>query len=124
MSAMRVGALLCASTLLCGSLFGQTVSSTMLGTVADPGDAAIPGIEVQVKDQLTGLVRSEALLLRVAGIHEVAAVVRRELLQCPDRGQRAGDFSKTVDQNGKAIQLLDADHAQSAGNQYFRPGVG
>ncbi len=60
MSEMRVGALLCASTLLCGSLFGQTVSSTLLGTVADPGDAAIPGIEVQVKDQLTGLVRSVA----------------------------------------------------------------
>jgi hypothetical protein len=50
--------LLCALALLCGSVFGQVVSSDLLGTITDPSGASIAGAEVQIKDQARGLVRS------------------------------------------------------------------
>src|SRR5216684_7866013 len=44
--------------LICGSMFGQAVTSNLLGTITDPGDATIPNVEVQIKDQATGAVRT------------------------------------------------------------------
>jgi len=44
--------------LICGSLFGQAVTSNMLGTITDPGDASIPNVSVQLKDSSTGVVRT------------------------------------------------------------------
>ena len=48
---------LCAITLLCGSMYAQT-TATLQGTVTDPGDAAVPGATVEIRDVATGVVRS------------------------------------------------------------------
>jgi hypothetical protein len=50
--------LFCILILLCGSAFGQTVTSNLLGTLTDPQQAVIPGAEVQLTDQETGSVRT------------------------------------------------------------------
>jgi hypothetical protein len=47
---------LCALVLACGCIFGQTTTGTLLGTVADPGDAAVPGLQVELKNIATGAV--------------------------------------------------------------------
>ncbi len=44
--------------LLAWGMFGQIVSSNLLGVVTDPADAAIPGAEVQIKNTGTGAVRA------------------------------------------------------------------
>ncbi|MEK7403495.1 MAG: carboxypeptidase regulatory-like domain-containing protein [Acidobacteriota bacterium] len=54
----RTVQLMCTLALLCGSVFGQAVSSNIIGTVTDPGDASVPGVEVQLRDQGTGMVRT------------------------------------------------------------------
>lgn len=58
MSVQRPIQVLCALVLLCGVVYGQAVTGSMLGTIVDPGDASMPGIEVQVKDAATGAVRT------------------------------------------------------------------
>lgn len=50
--------------LWCASLPGQTISSSIVGTVTDPADAVVPGASVQLTDQGTG------------GRHEGACQVR------------------------------------------------
>ncbi len=50
--------LLCIATLLCGSMFGQAVSSNLVGVVVDPANATIPNAQVEVRDQATGAVRN------------------------------------------------------------------
>ncbi len=50
--------LACVFTLIAACMSGQTVSSTLLGTLTDPGDAAIPSVQVQVQDQSTGAIRN------------------------------------------------------------------
>ncbi|MCX6626044.1 MAG: carboxypeptidase-like regulatory domain-containing protein, partial [Candidatus Solibacter sp.] len=50
--------LLCVASLLCGAMFGQAVSSNLVGVVVDPAGATIPNAEVQIKDQATGAVRN------------------------------------------------------------------
>lgn len=47
----------CVFALLTGWILGQSVSSSVVGTVTDPADASIPGVEIQLKDQATGAVR-------------------------------------------------------------------
>ena len=42
--------------LLCGCLFGQTTTGTLLGTVADTSDSVVPGVEVELKNTATGAV--------------------------------------------------------------------
>src|ERR1035437_8040069 len=49
---------LCALTLLCGVIFAQTVTSNVVGTFTDPAGASVPGAEIQLKDQATGVVRT------------------------------------------------------------------
>jgi len=49
-TALTLGAL----AVLCGSIFGQSTTGTLLGTLADPGDAAIPGAQVALKNIATG----------------------------------------------------------------------
>jgi hypothetical protein len=58
MSTGKAIMLFCILMLLCGSAFGQTVTSNLLGTIIDPQQAVIPGAEVQVTDQTLGLVRT------------------------------------------------------------------
>ena len=46
--------------LLVGSAFGQAVTSNIIGTVTDPADASVPGVEIRLTDQGTGMVRTFA----------------------------------------------------------------
>ena len=39
---------------LCACIFGQSTTGTLLGTLTDPGDAAIPGAQVELKNIATG----------------------------------------------------------------------
>jgi len=48
----------CALTLLCYCAFSQTTTGTLLGSVSDPGDAAVPGANVELKNTTTGAVVS------------------------------------------------------------------
>src|SRR6266404_2497215 len=58
MAVKRVAEALCAFALLCGSLFAQSTTGTLLGTVSDPGDAAVPGARVELINAATGAVIS------------------------------------------------------------------
>jgi hypothetical protein len=58
MSVNRMAWALCAMALLCGCIFGQTTTGTLLGTVADPTDAGVPGALVELKNAATGAVTS------------------------------------------------------------------
>src|SRR5215472_649346 len=49
---------LCAITLLCGCIYGQTTTGTLLGTVNDPSDAAVQGARVDLTNIATGAVSS------------------------------------------------------------------
>jgi hypothetical protein len=55
-SLQRPAFALCALALLCGCIFGQTTTGTLLGIVADPGDASVPGVRVDLKNIATGAV--------------------------------------------------------------------
>ena len=50
--------LVCAMAFVALSVFGQAVSSNVVGMVTDPGDANVPGVAVQLKDVGTGMTRS------------------------------------------------------------------
>jgi len=41
-----------------GTAFGQAISGNVTGIVVDPGDASIPGVEVQIKEAATGTIRT------------------------------------------------------------------
>jgi hypothetical protein len=58
MRGKRLAQSFCVLTLLCGSIFAQTTSATLQGTVTDPGDAAVPGTTIELKNTSTGAVRS------------------------------------------------------------------
>lgn len=45
-------------TLLCAIVFGQTVTSSLVGTLTDPANSVVPRVEVQLTHQATGAVRS------------------------------------------------------------------
>jgi hypothetical protein len=55
-SVATAGIVLLLIALSCTTCFGQVVSSSLVGTLVDPGDAAIPGIEITLTSQATGLV--------------------------------------------------------------------
>lgn len=44
--------------LFSGLVFGQAVTSSLIGLVVDPADASVPGAQIQIRDQGTGVVRS------------------------------------------------------------------
>ena len=58
MTLRRMALALCAMALLGGCVFSQTVTGNLLGTIIDPGDAAVPGITVEVRNVATGAVRT------------------------------------------------------------------
>jgi len=58
MSFRRTVQFACTLMLLCGSMLGQAVSSNMIGTVVDPGDASVPGVLVELREQGTGITRT------------------------------------------------------------------
>ncbi|HEY2015420.1 MAG TPA: carboxypeptidase regulatory-like domain-containing protein, partial [Bryobacteraceae bacterium] len=47
---------LCALALSCGCISGQSTTGTLVGTVADPGDAAVPAAQVELKNVASGAV--------------------------------------------------------------------
>ena len=49
-------ALLCVLTFCAGLAFSQTTTGELLGTVVDPGNAAVPGAQVDLKNAATGAV--------------------------------------------------------------------
>src|ERR1051326_280584 len=51
----RMGCVLSAFLLLCACIFAQTTTGTLVGTVVDPVDAAVPGIQVEVTNVATGV---------------------------------------------------------------------
>src|SRR5436853_6717045 len=48
--------ILFAAAMCCVSMFGQTVSSSLVGTVLDPANAVVPNAPVTLTDQDTGRV--------------------------------------------------------------------
>ncbi len=56
MAVKRIARVLCALTFLCGCIFSQTTTGTLLGTVVDPVDAAVPGATVELKNAATGAI--------------------------------------------------------------------
>ena len=58
MFAKRLFCLVAALALMVGSASAQAVSGNIMGTVVDPGDASVPGAEVQIKDVATGRVQT------------------------------------------------------------------
>ncbi len=58
MQFQRPAGLLCTLAFLCGAAWAQTVTGNLLGTITDPADAAIAGIQVELKDTATGATRT------------------------------------------------------------------
>lgn len=56
METLRFVRVLCALALLCACSYGQTTTGTLLGTVADPANAAVPGARVELTNVATGAV--------------------------------------------------------------------
>jgi hypothetical protein len=56
MSLERLARIVCALLLVCGSALSQSTTGTLLGTVSDPGDAAVPGAHLELKNAATGAV--------------------------------------------------------------------
>ncbi|MGH9673873.1 MAG: TonB-dependent receptor, partial [Bryobacteraceae bacterium] len=50
--------MICVLTLLSGGVFGQVVSSSLVGVVTDPTGANMAAVEVQLRDEATGNVRA------------------------------------------------------------------
>ena len=56
MAARRATFVLLTWITLCGCIYGQSTTGTLLGIVVDPGDAAVPGAQVELKNTATGVV--------------------------------------------------------------------
>src|SRR5450759_1572846 len=56
MTVQRIAQAFCAMACLSGCIFSQSTTGTLLGTLADPGDAAVPGAQVELKNTATGAV--------------------------------------------------------------------
>src|SRR5258708_37586684 len=57
MSLRKPALLICALLIVCSFAFGQTVSSSLVGTVIDPSNAVVPNAPVTLTDQDTATVR-------------------------------------------------------------------
>ena len=58
MTLRKLAQSICALTLFTACLFGQTVSSSLVGTVQDPTNAVVPNAPITLTDMDTGSVRS------------------------------------------------------------------
>jgi hypothetical protein len=54
MTSKRIARIFCVLALLCTCIFSQTTTGTLLGTVTDPGGAAVPGAQIELKNTATG----------------------------------------------------------------------
>lgn len=57
-SIQKLAQFACVMAFLCASLFGQTVTSTLIGTLIDPAGAVVPNAEIRLTDQDSGAVRT------------------------------------------------------------------
>ena len=57
-SIQKLARIACVMAFLCASLFGQTVTSTLIGTLIDPAGAVVPNAEIRLTDQDSGAVRT------------------------------------------------------------------
>ncbi len=57
MRVRHLAGLLCALA-LSGVVYAQTVTGNLLGTITDPGDASVPGVQADLKDTATGATRT------------------------------------------------------------------
>jgi hypothetical protein len=142
MTLCKLARLLCASTLFIACLAGQTVSSSLEGTVLDPANAVVPGAPVTLTDKDTGGVRSSvtdssglfrfldlppgnySVSVRAPGFKGFTqASVTVEANQTRDLGKLSleiGNTSETVTviAEAQAIQLASSEKSQAiAGNQ-------
>ena len=58
MNLKRAAHFVCALALFAGSVFGQSATGTLQGTVLDPAGAAVPDLNVVIKSQATGATSS------------------------------------------------------------------
>jgi len=58
MQVKRIAQALCAMVLLCGCLYSQTITGTLLGTITDPGGASVPNMQVEIKNLTSSAVRT------------------------------------------------------------------
>ena len=58
MSLKRMAQVLCVMALLCGCVFSQSITGTMTGTIVDSSNAAVPGVQIEVKNLGTGATRT------------------------------------------------------------------
>ena len=58
MPTRQILTLLSVLSVVVGSAFGQAISGNITGIVVDPGDASVPGVDVQIKDVATGTVHT------------------------------------------------------------------
>src|ERR1035441_7803348 len=58
MSLKRMAQVLCALALLCGCVFSQTTTGTLTGMVTDSSNAAVPGVQIEIKNLTTGAIRT------------------------------------------------------------------
>ena len=58
MTVRRMALGLCAIALLCGCVFGQSITGTMTGTIVDSSSAAVPGVQIEIKNLKTGATRT------------------------------------------------------------------
>ena len=58
MSLKRVAQVFGVMALLCGCIFGQSITGTLTGTFVDSSNAAVPGVQVEVKNLTTGALRN------------------------------------------------------------------
>src|SRR5258708_31551258 len=142
MTLCKLARLICAATLSSAFLVGQTVSSSMVGTVLDPANAVVPGAPVTLTDKDTGGIRSTvtdssglfrfldlppgnySVSVRAPGFKGFTqASVTVEANQTRDIGKvslEIGNTSETVTvvAEAQAIQLASSEKSQAiAGNQ-------
>ena len=56
MAVRRVSLAVCALALLCGCIFAQTTTGTLIGTVIDPSNSTVAGAQVELTNNSTGAV--------------------------------------------------------------------
>jgi hypothetical protein len=69
----RIALAICVVTFLCACVFGQSTTGTLLGVVADPGDAAVAGARIELTNVATGAMVSTAT--NVEGIFRFNSLV-------------------------------------------------
>ena len=56
MTFKRTARVLCFMALAVACAFGQSTTGSLQGTVTDPGDAAVPGVQIELKNNATGAI--------------------------------------------------------------------